>query len=214
MFLNGFFLFKFFYFFFEFFNIFLWMNELLIEDKNERKRNSKFQRREFTKYSKAERAIFVNDLNKVIIPYNFIEKKYDIDKNEIEFYQKKQYLLDKLIYFNSKRVFKFQEKYSPNLFQRFLITLFDIIFFLFIIYLSLIILTLFSFNLVLFYLLFVGYKKLFSLIKTIESFLLEKIKKKEIKTILNLENNTKFCQENNLKWTIGQSCYWLELQKF
>ncbi len=190
------------------------MNELLIEDKNERKRNSKFQRREFTKYSKAERAIFVNDLNKVIIPYNFIEKKYDIDKNEIEFYQKKQYLLDKLIYFNSKRVFKFQEKYSPNIFQRFLIILFDIIFFLFIIYLSLIILTLFSFNLVLFYLLFVGFKKLFNLIKTIESFLLEKIKKKEINTILNLENNTKFCKENNLKWTIGQSCYWLELQKF
>jgi hypothetical protein len=85
---------------------------------------------------------------------------------------------------------------------------------LFIIYLSLIILTLFSFNLVLFYLLFVGFKKLFNLIKTIESFLLEKIKKKEINTILNLENNTKFCKENNLKWTIGQSCYWLELQKF
>ena len=214
MFLIGFFCLNFFIFFLSFFYIFLRMNELLIEDKIERKRNYKFQRREFTKYSKSERAIFVNDLNKVIIPYNFIEKKYDIDKNEIEFYQKKQYLLDKLIYFNSKRVFKFQEKYSPNIFQRFLIILFDIIFFLFIIYLSLIILTLFSFNLVLFYLLFVGFKKLFNLIKTIESFLLEKIKKKEINTILNLENNTKFCKENNLKWAIGQSCYWLELQKF
>ncbi len=143
------------------------MNELLIEDKNERKRNSKFQRREFTKYSKAERAIFVNDLNKVIIPYNFIEKKYDIDKNEIEFYQKKVYLLDKLSFFNSKKVFKFQEKYTPNLFQNILIIFFDVIIFLFIIYLSLIILTLFSFNLVLFYLLFIGYKKIFYLINKI-----------------------------------------------
>ena len=178
-----------------------------------RNRNSKFQRRETKKYSQAERSIFVNDLNKVIIPYNFKEKKYDIDKNEIEFYQKKVYLLDKLSFFNSKKVFKFQEKYTPNLFQKILIIFFDVIIFLFIIYLSLIILTLFSFNLVLFYLLFIGYKKIFHLMNKIESFLLEKLKKNEINNILNYENNSKFCKDNNLKWTIGQSCYWLELQK-
>ena len=194
------------------------MNESLINNDDKfyrfyRNRNSKFQRRETKKYSQAERSIFVNDLNKVIIPYNFKEKKYDIDKNEIEFYQKKVYLLDKLSFFNSKKVFKFQEKYTPNLFQNILIIFFDVIIFLFITYLSLIILTLFSFNLVFFYLLYVGYKKIFHLMKKIESFLLEKIKKKEIKNILNCENNSKFCKENNLKWTIGQSCYWLELQK-
>lgn len=49
--------------------------------------------------------------------------------------------------------------------------------------------------------------------KKIELFLLEKIKKQEINNILNYENNSQFCKENNLKWTIGQSCYWLELQK-
>ncbi len=194
------------------------MNDFLINNDDKfyrfyRNRNSKFQRRETKKYSQAERSIFVNDLNKVIIPYNFKEKKYDIDKNEIEFYQKKVYLLDKLSFFNSKKVFKFQEKYTPNLFQKILIIFFDVSIFLFIIYLSLIILTLFSFNLVLFYLLFIGYKKIFHLMNKIESFLLEKLKKNEINNILNYENNSKFCKDNNLKWTIGQSCYWLELQK-
>ena len=194
------------------------MNESLINNDDKfysfyKNRNSKFQRRETQKYSQAERAIFVNDLNKVIIPYNFKEKKYDIDKNEIEFYQKKVYLLNKLSFFNNKKVFKFQEKYTPNLFQKILIIFFNMIIFLLIIYLSLIFLSLFSFNLALFYLLFLGYKKLFLLMKKIELFLLEKIKKQEINNILNYENNSQFCKENNLKWTIGQSCYWLELQK-
>ena len=43
--------------------------------------------------------------------------------------------------------------------------------------------------------------------------LLEKWKIIEINQILEKENNSEFCIENKLKWKLGQSGYWIEIQK-
>ena len=59
-----------------------------------------FQRRENRNYSINCRPNHDNDLNKVIIPYNFDKKQYQIQESEIEFYEKKNYLLDTLKKFN------------------------------------------------------------------------------------------------------------------
>ena len=47
----------------------------------------------------------------------------------------------------------------------------------------------------------------------IQFIFLEKFKITEIKKKLQIENNTKICEQNKVKWILGQSGYWLELQK-
>ena len=43
--------------------------------------------------------------------------------------------------------------------------------------------------------------------------MLEKWKIRAMNIILKNENNADFCTKNKLKWILGQSGYWIEVQK-
>jgi hypothetical protein len=55
--------------------------------------------------------------------------------------------------------------------------------------------------------------KVYKSIKMLKFIFLEKSKIKEVHKILNKENVTDFCRENKIRWILGQSGYWLEVQK-
>lgn len=182
-------------------------------DTNQNARETRFQRRENRQYSINCRPNHDNDLNKVIIPYNFDKKQYLIQASEIEFYEKKNYLLDTLKRFNNLDSFKIEKKYEASKLQKLGMYTPTIIIFLIYIYLSVIVLTLFSFNPVLIYSIFIWGKKIFHYISMVQFIILEKFKIKEIKNTLEFENISKICRDNKLRWILGQSGYWLELQK-
>ena len=88
----------------------------LIEDCNNITNFNKFKRRENNILSSIERPK-IDNLNKLIIPYDFELKKYDIKENEIAFYEKKEYLLSKLNQWNKLDLFKLDESYNPSCWQ-------------------------------------------------------------------------------------------------
>ena len=188
-------------------------NRDTVIDTNQNARETRFQRRENRQYSIICRPNHDNDLNKVIIPYNFDKKQYLIQASEIEFYEKKNYLLDTLKRFNNLDSFKIEKKYEASKLQKLGMYTPTIIIFLIYIYLSVIVLTLFSFNPVLIYSIFIWGKKIFHYISMVQFIILEKFKIKEIKNTLEFENISKICRDNKLRWILGQSGYWLELQK-
>ena len=188
-------------------------NRDTVIDTNQNARETRFQRRENRQYSINCRPNHDNDLNKVIIPYNFDKKQYLIQASEIEFYEKKNYLLDTLKRFNNLDSFKIEKKYEAGKLQKLGMYTPTIIIFLIYIYLSVIVLTLFSFNPVLIYSIFIWGKKIFHYISMVQFIILEKFKIKEIKNTLEFENISKICRDNKLRWILGQSGYWLELQK-
>ena len=188
-------------------------NRDTVIDTNQNARETRFQRRENRQYSINCRPNHDNDLNKVIIPYNFDKKQYLIQASEIEFYEKKNYLLDTLKRFNNLDSFKIEKKYEASKIQKLGMYTPTIIIFLIYIYLSVIVLTLFSFNPVLIYSIFIWGKKIFHYISMVQFIILEKFKIKEIKNTLEFENISKICRDNKLRWILGQSGYWLELQK-
>ena len=188
-------------------------NRDTVIDTNQNARETRFQRRENRQYSINCRPNHDNDLNKVIIPYNFDKKQYLIQASEIEFYEKKNYLLDTLKRFNNLDSFKIEKKYEASKLQKLGMYTPTIIIFLIYIYLSVIVLTLFSFNPVLIYSIFIWGKKIFHYISMVQFIILEKFKIKEIKNTLEFENISKNCRDNKLRWILGQSGYWLELQK-
>ena len=188
-------------------------NRDTVIDTNQNARETRFQRRENRQYSINCRLNHDNDLNKVIIPYNFDKKQYLIQASEIEFYEKKNYLLDTLKRFNNLDSFKIEKKYEASKLQKLGMYTPTIIIFLIYIYLSVIVLTLFSFNPVLIYSIFIWGKKIFHYISMVQFIILEKFKIKEIKNTLEFENISKICRDNKLRWILGQSGYWLELQK-
>ena len=188
-------------------------NRDTVIDTNQNARETRFQRRENRQYSINCRPNHDNDLNKVIIPYNFDKKQYLIQASEIECYEKKNYLLDTLKRFNNLDSFKIEKKYEASKLQKLGMYTPTIIIFLIYIYLSVIVLTLFSFNPVLIYSIFIWGKKIFHYISMVQFIILEKFKIKEIKNTLEFENISKICRDNKLRWILGQSGYWLELQK-
>ena len=188
-------------------------NRDTVIDTNQNARETRFQRRENRQYSINCRPNHDNDLNKVIIPYNFDKKQYLIQASEIESYEKKNYLLDTLKRFNNLDSFKIEKKYEASKLQKLGMYTPTIIIFLIYIYLSVIVLTLFSFNPVLIYSIFIWGKKIFHYISMVQFIILEKFKIKEIKNTLEFENISKICRDNKLRWILGQSGYWLELQK-
>ena len=166
-------------------------NRDTVIDTNQNARETRFQRRENRQYSINCRPNHDNDLNKVIIPYNFDKKQYLIQASEIEFYEKKNYLLDTLKRFNNLDSFKIEKKYEASKLQKLGMYTPTIIIFLIYIYLSVIVLTLFSFNPVLIYSIFIWGKKIFHYISMVQFIILEKFKIKEIKKTLEFENISK-----------------------
>ena len=176
-------------------------------------RETRYQRRENRIYSINCRPNHDNDLDKVIIPYNFELQKYQISEEEISFYEKKDYLIETLEKFNQKNTFKIDKRYKPSKGQKLCLYAPALIISIALLYISVVLLGLFSFNPVLVYTFFSWGKKWFHYFKMCEFIFLEKFKIKEVKRILEEENNSTLCTENKLQWILGQSGYWLELKK-
>jgi len=154
-----------------------------------------------------------NKFYKVIIPYNFDKKKYILNPKEIEFYENKKYFIEKLKFFNNHETFDIEKDYNARPFQKlYLYASFTFITIL-VLYLCLVLTIFFSFNFVVIFTLGTWLRKGYNSLQFFKFQLLEKYKIKEIHKLLEEENETEFCKGHKLKWILGQSGYWIEVQK-
>jgi hypothetical protein len=151
--------------------------------------------------------------NKVIIPYDFDKKKYIIKLKDIEFYEHKTYLIQKIDNFCNLQAFHIDERYKPNSFEKLYIIILYLGIVLLIAYFLFIIATLFSYNPLVIYTAFTWLRKGYLRVQVCKFVLLEKWKIKKMNKVLESENKAIFCKENKLKWQLGQSGYWIEIQK-
>lgn len=152
--------------------------------------------------------------NKVIIPYNFEKKKYYIRDKDIEFYENKDYLIEKLEEFNINSNFDIEKVFSPkNILQKLKIYLPIIIILVILIYLGIIVSIFFCFNPIVIYTMYSWIRKAYNSLRMFKFILLEKFKMKELRKIIDNENISEICKLNKIIWKIGQSGYWLEIQK-
>jgi hypothetical protein len=154
-----------------------------------------------------------NKFFKVIIPYSFDQKKYTINKKEIEFYENKKYLFEKLKYFNNIETFDIEKDFNPKHLQKVCLYVPFFLICIIVIYLAIITSALFSFNIMVMFTLGTWIRKGYNSLQMFKFILLEKFKIKEIHKLLKEENDTRFCINHKLKWILGQSGYWLEVQK-
>ncbi len=154
-----------------------------------------------------------NKFFKVIIPYNFDKKMYWINNKDIQFYENKKYLQEKLEEFNKNEAFNIDNNYSLKGFQKFCMYIPFIIISLIVIYLSIIVSSFFSFNPIVIFTIYTWLRKGYNSVQMFKFILMEKFKIKEIHKLLAEENSSDMCIGNKLKWILGQSGYWLEVQK-
>jgi hypothetical protein len=150
--------------------------------------------------------------DKIIIPYNFQKNCYYITDNEIEGYENKEFLLNTLHNYNSQQLFKFDVDYSPTCCER-LIYIPIIIIFIIIIYILVIFVIIFMFNPFVLYLSMKCLGLVFSGVKSYKNTLYEKFKKKAILKQLNETNKLQYCQDHKIRWKLGVSGYWLEIER-
>jgi len=172
-----------------------------------------FQRRICRQFSINCRPNKDNKFHKVIIPYNFDLKKYWINKKEIEFYESKKYLEKKLMELNDNPAFNIDKVFEPKLGQRLFLYMPTLLLSIVVLYFALIFTAFFSFNPIIIFTLFTWFQKGFSSLQMFKFILFEKFKIREIHIILNRENESPFCVEHKLRWILGKSGYWLEVQK-
>lgn len=159
---------------------------------------------------------FIRDekFNKVIIPYNFEKKIYDIKDKDIEFYENRDYLKEKLNEFNINPNFDIEKIYKPkSIAQKLKIYLPIIIIMIILIYIGIITSIFFCFNTIVIYTIYSWIRKAYNSLRMFKFILLEKFKMKEIQKIIHNENISEVCKMNKILWRIGQSGYWLEVQK-
>jgi hypothetical protein len=154
-----------------------------------------------------------NKFYKVIIPYNFDKKKYIINKKEIEFYENKKYLTEKLRQFNLNEKFDIEKDYIPSNKQKFCLYVPTILLSIIALYISIVTSAFMSFNIVVMFTIGTWLRKGYNSLQMFKFILLEKFKIKAIHSLLDQENNTEFCVEKKLRWILGQSGYWIEVQK-
>jgi len=188
-------------------------NNLCEESADHSDRDYRYQRRVGRQFSINYHPSKDNKFYKVIIPYNFDLKKYWINKKEIEFYENKKYLERKLVEFNDNSAFNVDKEFEPELKQKLCLYLPTTILSFIVIYLAIIMVCFFSFNPIIIYTVYTWIKKGFRSLQMFKFILFEKFKIKKIHKILDDENNSKFCVEKKLKWILGKSGYWLEVQK-
>ena len=153
------------------------------------------------------------EFNKLIIPYNFETKSYTIPESDIEFYDGKNYILNKLSEFNSCKITKIDRKHRPNCCQSFpLLVLVTVVMF-FVLYFEYILVSILAFNPIVIYLcLLFGYE-IFSFLMRGKDKLMDKCRRNDVQKMLDDFNQSPFCVEHNLKWSLGLNGYWLEIQK-
>ena len=186
--------------------------KLLENEEKESESNSEYQPRprQITVYYQK----YNNNFYKILIPYDFEEKRYFAKKEEINFYDHKDYLIDKLEEFCSNPIFNIEKKIIPKgCWQRFVIHLPKFLFFFIYLYLFIFICLLTFFNPAILTILYFIMQKIYKSLKIIRFVKYEKLKMKEIENVLEIENKSKFCKDNSIKWIFGQSGYWLEVKK-
>ncbi len=185
-----------------------------IEDDNNDELEYRYERRIARQFSINNNYLKDEKFNKVIIPYNFQKRKYEIRDKDIEFYENKDYLKDKLNEFNNITDFDIEKIYYPKRFnQKIKIYLPIIVIMIILIYIGLIITMFFCLNPIVIYAMYSWIRKAYNSLKMFKFILLEKFKMIEIQTIIENENISEICKLNKIIWKIGQSGYWIEIQK-
>ena len=156
---------------------------------------------------------FNKNFNKLIIPYDFDLKNYFIKKEEIDFYEYKDYVADTLDRFCKDPVFNIEKKYKPKGFEKFLLFIPNFIMLLVILYVFIFIAFLTYCNPAILFISFIILKKGYSSLRIMRFIFKEKAKIKEVKRKLEMENNSPFCIEKKINWALGDSGYWIELVK-
>ena len=148
----------------------------------------------------------------MIIPYNFKKNNYSVPDNEIEGYENKEFVLNILHIYNQQKLFKFDSPYQPSCCERCLFLL-PMLIFLIILYGLVYLIIMFMFNPLVLYISYKILKEVFSLIKSIKNTFYEKMKKKAMNKRLDETNRSHYCIEHKIKWNLGESGYWLEVEK-
>ncbi len=202
------------------------MNDQIYDNQNketlldkERQRNNeeddedvRFERRPGRQFTINFMA-FNKNFNKLIIPYDFDKKNYFIKKEEIDFYEYKEYVIATLEKFCNDPVFNIEKKYKAKGLEKFCLFVPNFFLIVFIIYIFVFIGFLTYGNPAILFITFIILKKTYSSLKIMRFIIKEKMKIKEVKRKLDTENNSPFCLEKKIFWTLGQSGYWMELVK-
>ena len=153
------------------------------------------------------------NFDKIIIPYNFKKNIYTIPDNEIDGYENKEFLLNTLYSYNNQKLFKFDSRYRPNCCERIIFLFLFLIIILIILYGLSFLLIMFLFNPLVLYFSYKFLSIVFYGMKAYKKHLYEKLKIKAIKKKLAQTNKSKYCKEHNIRWKMGVSRYWLEIEK-
>ena len=152
--------------------------------------------------------------DRIIISYNFKKNNYFIDDCELEGYENKEFLLNTLYNFNSQPIFKYDSPYIPTCIERMFFLIPVILLFLIIIYILYILSVICTFNPIIIYLSILCVIMTYKLIIKFKNTLNEKYKKKAINKIINDTNESEYCKSHHIKFKLGLSGYWLEVETF
>jgi len=141
------------------------------------------------------------------------KNEYFVKKEEIEFYEYKDYVLATLAKFCSDPVFGVGKKYKAHGLRKFCLFIPNFFLIIFIVYVLIFTACLTYCNPAILFITFIILHKTYSSLKIMRFVLKEKMKMREIKKKLEMENNSDFCTSKKINWILGQSGYWMELVK-
>ena len=153
------------------------------------------------------------NFDKIIISYNFKKNNYYITDKELEGYENKEFLLNTLYNFNNQEIFKYDSPYIPTCCERILFLVPVIILVCIIIYILYLLTIICTLNPLIIYLDYLILKIIFKLIIKFKKNLNEKFKKKAINKIIDDTNESDYCIIHQIKFKLGPSGYWLQLEK-
>ena len=153
------------------------------------------------------------NFDKIIISYNFKKNNYYITDKELEGYENKEFLLNTLYNFNNQEIFKYDSPYIPTCCERILFLVPVIILVCIIIYILYLLTIICTLNPLIIYLDYLILKIIFKLIIKFKNNLNEKFKKKAINKIIDDTNESDYCIIHQIKFKLGPSGYWLQLEK-
>ena len=153
------------------------------------------------------------NFDKIIIPYSFKKKNYLISDNEIEGYENKEFVLNTLYAYNLLKIFKIDSPYSPSCFERILFFFPVLLIIIGIAFGLIYLIIIFLFNPFIILISYQILKGVINIIRSIKHTLYEKMKKSAMNKKLEETNKSNYCKEHNIKWNLGVSGYWLEVEK-
>ena len=157
--------------------------------------------------------IIKKKFDKIIIPYNFKKNNYSVNDNEIDGYENKEFVLNTLHHYNNQNIFKFDLPYSPPFCKKILFYFLMLLIVLIILLLLFTLIIIFLFNPLIIYISYRVLKAVFSLLASLKRTIYEKLKKKAINKRLEETNKSKYCRDHKIKWNLGVSGYWIEIEK-